>query len=109
MAISLPFLVSDNNYTLVCPIDDEAIEFDVRWNSRDEAWYLDIYEDDDTVIALNVKLVLGVSLGRKSRHPFFQSHTMIAVDTTGSGTDPGYDDLGSRVQIIVENVSSVVG
>lgn len=109
MSISIPFLTSETNYVLACPIDDEQILFDVRWNSRDSAWYMDMYEADDTVIELNIKIVLGVPLGRRSNHVWFENHLMLAVDSTGEGRDPGYDDLGGRVKVIIQTVEDFVG
>lgn len=102
MPVTIPFLTSETNYRLGCPFDDFSIYFDVRWNSRDAAWYFDLYEADDTVIALNVKVITGIPLGRRSQHEFFETHVMTAVDTTGQGIDPGFDDLNSRVLVIVQ-------
>lgn len=104
MAVTIPFLVSDCNYTLTCPIDDYQISFDVRWNSRDEAFYFDMYEQDDTVICLNVKVVVGIPLGRRSKHSFFDNHIITAIDTSGKGNDPDFDDLNNRVLVIVETI-----
>ena len=108
MAVSIPFLTSETHYTLTCPIDDQSYLFDVRWNSRDEAWYFDMYQDDNTPVAINVKVVIGAMLGRRSRHAFFDSHKLIATDTTGQGVDPGYDDLNSRVLVVVQSVKDFV-
>lgn len=107
MPVSIPLLTSETNYVLHCPIDDQTILFDVRWNSRDAAWYIDIYEDDDTVIALNVKVVLGIELGRRSQHEFFWDHTITAVDTTGLGLDPGFDDLNAGIKLVVHSNSDL--
>jgi hypothetical protein len=104
MAVTIPFLVSDCNYILTCPVDDTHITFDVRWNSRDEAFYFDMYEQDDSVICLNVKVVLGVPLARRSQHEFFQKHIITAIDTTDQGLDAGFDDLNSRVLVVVETI-----
>lgn len=106
-AVSLPFLVSDTNYTLAVPVDSQELFFDVRWNSRDSAWYLDIREDDDSVIALNVKLVLGAQIGRYTQHDFFNTHKILVVDTSGSDVDPGFDDLGTRVLVVIQNTTNL--
>lgn len=100
-AITIPFLPSETNYVLAVPIDDTQVLFDIRWNSRDAAWYFDMYESNDNPIAINVKVVLGIPLGRRSQHSFFQNHMLLAVDTTGSGLEPGFDELGARVNIVV--------
>lgn len=102
MAVTIPFLVSDCNYILSCPIDDTQINFDVRWNSRDQAFYFDMYEADDTVICLNVKVVVGIPLARRSQHEFFKNHTITAIDSSGKGKDAGFDDLNRRVLVVVE-------
>lgn len=108
MQIKIPFLTSQTNYILACAIDDAQYNFDVRWNSRDEAWYFDMYEDDDTPVVLNVKVVCGVQLGRRSQHRFFDDHMLTAIDTSGQGVDPGYDDLNSRVVLVVTTPSNAL-
>lgn len=104
MSVVIPFLVSDCNYSLSCPIDDQQITFDVRWNSRDEAFYFDMYEPDDTIICLNVKVVVGIPLARRSRHDFFSNHIITAIDNENTGRDPGFDDLNTRVLVVVETI-----
>lgn len=99
---AIPFLPSETNYVLSCPVDDYQILFDTRWNSRDEAWYVDIYEADGTIIELNVKIVVGITLANRSDHPFFENHTMLAIDTTAQGLDPTFDDLGTRVVVLLQ-------
>lgn len=103
----LPFIQSDNNYRLQVPLSGVLYLFDVRWNDRDSAWYMDMYEADETPILLGVKLVLGNILGRRSRHLFFVQHLLRVVDTSGSGKDAGFDDLGSRVQVMHIPVSEL--
>lgn len=96
----VPFTPSSNNYRLGVAFADQRVFFDVRWNSRDAAWYFDLLAEDDTVIILGVKVVLGVSLGHRSKHPWFETNTLAALDTSGQNLDAGYDDLGDRVQVI---------
>lgn len=107
MAISIPFLLSDTNYRLIVPMEDWTLAFDVRWNSTEEGWYMDIYEEDNSPIAINVKIVLGVTLGRRSHHEFFKDHIITVTDTAGSGLDAGFDDLGSRVLVTITTPSDM--
>lgn len=107
MPIAIPFLKSDSHYNLAVPIDDQQIIFYVRWNSRDQAFYLDMYEPDDTIIELNIKVVTGIPLAKRSIHPFFCDHTMTAIDTSGEGRNPGFDELGGRVQVVIQNTDSL--
>lgn len=96
----IPFQPSDNNVKLTVPIDDARYVFYHRWNSRDQAWYVDFYEEDFTPILLGIKLTLGAHIGASCLHPFFATHALVLRDTSGQGLDPGFDDLGSRVILI---------
>jgi len=93
----IPLTPSDTNYRMRIPIDDAVYLFDVRWNSRDKAFYLDIRREDEAVILLNIKCVLGINLGRSSAHPFFRKHLFRLFDTTEQGVEAKYDDIGKRV------------
>lgn len=103
--VVIPFVQSDTNYQLAVSIDGVPYVFDVTWNVRDNdgagAFYFDMYEGDGTtLIAAGVKVVLGVSLGRRSSGAFFQNHTLTAIDTSGADLDANFDDLGRRVQVV---------
>ena len=101
MAGYLPFIQSDNNYTLRTTLGDTTYELDVRWNSRDSAWYMDIYTADRTPIVTGVKLVLGTTIGRHLQYlQFFQDNILQVLDTTNSRVDASFDDLGGRIQVI---------
>jgi len=101
MADLIPFTPSDTNYRLQVALDGVAYLFDVHWNARDNGWYFDLREQDETPILLGIKVVLGPPLGRTRRyHPFFQNHVLQVIDTSGAGVDAGFDDLGARVQVL---------
>lgn len=78
---------------------NEEYVFDVRWNLRDNAWYFDVLEIDETPIVLGIKVVLGVYFGRRSNHPLFRDGAMVARPTGKDRSEPGFLDLGSRVQV----------
>lgn len=99
MSAIFPFTVSQNNYRLKVPIDNSAFLLDVRFNSFDSTWSVDLYEEDETPILMNIKLVLGARLGRTCKHSFFDQYVLSVVDTSGSGVDANFDDLGNRVQL----------
>jgi len=97
----LPFQPSENNYRLRVPLDNVLYLFDVRWNSRDAAWYFDIREDDETEILMGIKIVLGGKLGQTSTHPFFSTRILTVIDTSREGVDARFDDLGGRIQVVI--------
>lgn len=97
MASLIPFRPSDTNYRLAIAFDNVPVFIDTRWNERDQAWYIDFREEDETPIALGIKVVIGTNLGRRSTHKFFVSQIFVPFDTSGVGRDAGFDDLGARV------------
>lgn len=104
----LPFVPSVPYYRFRTSIENVAYIFDVRWNVRDAAWYFDLLETDETPIALGVKIVLGMSLARRIKHPLFRNGTLVAIDTSGKLREPGLDDLGTRVQIRYYTVYDII-
>lgn len=99
MPVGLPLSPSVAHYRVGTTLSDEQYLLDVRWNARDEAWYLDVLSEDETVIRSGIKVVLGVLLGGRVVDPAFPPGVFIAVDQTNQGAEPGFDDLGDRVQI----------
>ena len=96
----IPLIPSDSNYALRVPLDDENYRILVRWNTRDAAFYMDIREADGTPVALGLKLVLGVNIGRHSTHPFFGEHVLSLADSSGENADAGFDDLSRRIYLV---------
>ena len=95
--MDIPTFPSEAHYRFGVVIEDEGYLVDVRWNSRDEAWYLDWYTLEEKIIALNIKVVLGMYLGRRSQVPPFTKGVLVAVDTSGQDMEAKFDDFGTRV------------
>lgn len=96
----LPFKPSIPDYRMGVAIDQAQYTFEVRWNDRDKSWYFNMLEADGTPIIHGVRIVLGMYLGRRSLHDFFQHNVLIAIDTSNQGREAGLDDLGTRVQVV---------
>ncbi len=105
----MPMVPSVPFYRLATAVDSTAYLIDVRWNERDAAWYLDFYEEDETPIAMGVKVVLGAYLGRSFQHPLFRDGVFVAVDTSGQRLDATLDDLGTRVHIRRYQIPEIFG
>lgn len=95
--IDIPVFPSEAYYRFGVVIEDNNYLVDVRWNSRDLAWYLDWYTIEEKIIALNIKVVLGMYLGRRAAAAPFTNGVLVAVDTSNTDTEPGFDDFGTRV------------
>lgn len=108
MAFDLPLVPSIPNYRMGTTLNGSQYILDVRWNGRDGAWYLDILEQDETPIVNGVKIVLGCYLARRCSHPLFREGVLVAIDTAGTRTDAGIDDLGTRVVVRYFTIEEVV-
>lgn len=67
------------------------------WNLRESAWYLDIADQDGVVLAASLKLTVDYPLLKRATDPRLPAGTLMPLDTSGAGIDPGLDDLGTRV------------
>lgn len=103
MGTQIGFVPSDGNYRINVPLTvpegTRTYTFDVRWNTRADAWFFDMYDPDGILMVAGVKIVLNTPLGRKSAHPFFNNNAIIAIDTSLLEQNPGFDDISSRVQV----------
>ncbi len=96
---TLPLVPGLGHYTFTTTLSDVPFEFEVRWNERDGAWYLSMYDTDGTPMAEGMKIVLGAFLGRRSVHPWFAENILAVVDTTLTEVDATFDDLGVRILV----------
>ena len=102
MASVLPLVPANPLYEFASPIDGLAYWFRIRWNSREEVWHMDVFEEDKTtVIIAGVAILLGVYLGRASAHTLFMNNIIVARAPKGDKREATFDDMGTRVQVHV--------
>ncbi len=95
-------MATDPNFRIGTTFEGVSYIFDCRWNTRDEAWYLDLLAEDETPIRRGIKVVLGALLGGRAGHdPRFPAGVIVASDLSGEGREAGLDDLGTRVQLTI--------
>jgi hypothetical protein len=71
----------------------------LRWNTRDAAWYFDLLDQNESVIVSGIKIVLGVELGRRTTDQRMPKGVFWAGDLSGQGLDATLFDLGTRVVV----------
>lgn len=96
----LPFVPSVESYGFTTQLGDTQLGFDVSWNERDSAWYMDVFTDDGDLLRSSLKIVLGTLIGRREVDPRWPRGVLVAIDSTKQGLDAGFDDLGTRVQVM---------
>lgn len=95
---------------LVVSLQGRSIAIRTRYSSEAEAWTLDVSEADPG--GSEVPLISGrrITLG----NDLLKGHALrlgalYAIDTTGTGSDPGAGDLGSRVLLFHVTRSEIDG
>lgn len=99
MPQKLPVVATFPNQRFGTSLKDRQYTCDLRWNGRDEAWYLDILGEDETPIRRGIKIVLGSVLGGRCTSPDFPDGILIAADLARLGRDAAVDDIGDRVAV----------
>ncbi len=96
MIIQLP-VTSDPAQDFVIALGPATWELYVRFNERQKVWTMDITDyNTKTALVTGMPIVLGCDL----LDPYnLENGAMIALDSTGSGTDAGPEALGDRVQV----------
>lgn len=117
MPTIIPFAPGQPEQRIEIALDGVSYILRARWNSSDDerlgAWYLDAWERDGvTRIAMGVKLVLGVRLGRVSQHPLFKAGVFLVdgrpPDDPNRGQEPRLNDLGGAVTLWHFNAADAV-
>lgn len=81
------------------PLDNVTYTLEFRWNVRNLAWYLNVWdESEQTIYLAGQRLVAQYPLGAwlTGRNP---PGALYVIDTSGLGQDPGLSDLGIRHQL----------
>lgn len=99
MPFVLPLDSAAPHYQVGTSLDGVQYILELKWNMRDEAWYLDILAEDEDPIRHGMKIVLGTLLGRRSVDPRMPAGAFIAADLSGAGREATIDDLGTRVVV----------
>lgn len=113
MAVTIPIIreADDTAYfDLQVVLDGVNYTLDFHWNVRLGAWFMDILDEQGTTTyQTSIRLVVDYPLTSNSNRT--PTGVFVAVDTgsaVGQGQDPGFDDLGNRVQLVYYPLSDLV-
>lgn len=96
----MPLRTDVSHYSFEIELDSRLFGFEFRWNTRDAAWFINVFDGDGVLLRAGIKVVLGLPLMARAVSPDFPSGELLAVDTTDSGVEAGLSDLGARVQLL---------
>ena len=79
-------------------LDGVLFTLELRWNSRAQAWSLDLYDASSTLIAGGLRLVADTPLlERFGKRADFPAGDLIAFDSSGQGLEIGRASCRERV------------
>lgn len=85
-------------------IDGREYLFTFYWNDRASAWYMDVADQDGVPIGSGIKLVCGVALMRAIVDDRKWPGALFCLPSTQDDSDPGHDDLGTRVLLVYNDL-----
>ena len=100
MIVQIPTSQTLASYVQKTSLDGQTYTLEFRWNAREEFWYMNLLTADEDPIAMGIKLVSDWSLLRRVTDPRKPPGALMAIDTTTSGVDAGFDELGTRVMLL---------
>lgn len=84
-------------------LDGRRYLLKLSWYARASTWLLDIRSSTGTMLLAGIPVRVGQDLLRPhvgDDLPGDGHGSLVAIDTSGSGTDPGRNDLGTRVVLV---------
>lgn len=104
---TLPLIPSVPSYRVGTVLEGIQFIFDLHWNAREGAWYMDVSTEDDVLVRAGVKLTLGLPVGARVADDRFPQGGLYVIDTTGNGDEATLDDLGDRVVVMYLSTSEI--
>lgn len=91
-------LFKDPYYEYFTTLENASYKITVRWNTVDEAWYIDLEGITNGVLYRGLKLVGGVNILK----PFaiLELGEMWLVDLSEANQDPDFDGIGDVYKLL---------
>lgn len=100
MAFELPTRTDLARYSFDVDLDDVNYTFAFEWNDRDSGWYLSIHTPEGDALLQGRRVVLNYPLCNLYKTAGLPAGTIMAIDSSGKDTEPGFGDLGERVKLV---------
>jgi hypothetical protein len=84
-------------YNFQVDLDGTKYELQMRYNQREDSWWLDLYDTDRNPIRTGVKIVSDWILFRTSGYRDIPPGAIIAVDTKQVPYRPTLEEIGQDV------------
>lgn len=95
--IQLPTVTA--NFSIRVNLGSDVYRLSFHYNERLTRWFLSMYDQDDSAIFEGYALLLGLDYLRMVRDDRLPDGILILDDSTSTGTECGFDDLGERCNL----------
>lgn len=107
--LQLPLRTDLPHYSFSMELDGVAFVLEWRWNARAGFWFFSLLDAEGTPLVVGRKVVPDFPLLARFRDPRLPRGLLMVQDTTGKGTPPGVNELGSRVVVLYADVAELRG
>lgn len=107
--VSIDTQIDVGLYRLRVILDETAYLFDFKFNSRDQFWYFDLLQDNETRIMSGKKIVTNTPLFRLVTDLARPQGSLMALDATGQIDTPRRDNvaIGSDIELTYEEAATL--
>jgi hypothetical protein len=106
MAILEIPILNSSNYNFRIDLEGSTYNLGLKYNKREDRWYLDIKDEQDNPIVMGIKLVLNTSLTERFKDDRLFPGTLFLLSEADIDTDPGLEDLGTDIKLLYEESTS---
>jgi hypothetical protein len=107
VTIPTPNASTDGNFYFIIDLDGSEYQLFLKYNERDDAWYMDISDTKGNAIRSGMRLVCNFPFMRTCMVPERPPGELMALDTLNPPEDPGLEDLDKRVVLVYEEQESL--
>jgi hypothetical protein len=83
-------------YDYTTTLDEVTYRLRLTWKTRQEGWYLDLYDADENALLLGKRLAGDTPLLQRYQISGLPPWEIMVVDTEGGGIEPTFESLGKR-------------
>lgn len=98
---------SQSAYRFRSRLDGTAYGFRLAWNTRAEHWTATIEDAGGEQLLAGKALRVGEDILEQHVDARLPPGTLVVVDTSGQGVDPGRFDMGARVRLVYTPIAEV--
>ena len=102
MALRMPIVAraGEPGITFTIELVGDVFGVALRYNDRDDRFYMIVFDEDDSPIAVGLKVVLDTPIMQHVVDARRPKGEFVAVDVAGSTSEPNLTTLGARVDLL---------